>query len=129
VNATIDKNTHYPHNTGEQPTRDSQTNTNKTSTRTNNQQTASTSNKGAQPESTRIEVNELEVEEILATLEVATKNKQTEHKLNAYAPLDKHTNAEMPQIYTDSPAGLLEGLDRDQAHKWLRQQTLGMGYP
>ncbi|KAN0136049.1 hypothetical protein V8E53_006210, partial [Lactarius tabidus] len=40
-----------------------------------------------------------------------------------YTPLDKYTNADMPQIYMDSPAGLLEGLDREQACKWLLNAT------
>lgn len=39
------------------------------------------------------------------------------------SPLDKYTDADMPQIFSDSPAGLLEGLEKDQARKWVLNTT------
>jgi hypothetical protein len=122
---SVDENTRfYPNpNDGGQTTGRAQPVNTEQNPETENQSTETTNAKGAQPESTRMEVNEAEVEEILATLEVATENKQTESKLNVYAPLDKYTDADMPHIHMDSPAGLLEGLDRDQARKWLLNAT------
>lgn len=72
----------------------------------------------AQPinEEMEVEVNE-EVEEILATLETTSKIKQMEAMLSGL--LDKHTDTDMPPIFSNSPAGLLEGLEKDQACKWV----------
>ena len=69
------------------------------------------------------ELNDADVEEILATLETASEIKQTEAMLNAPNLLDKYTDAEMPPIFSDSPAGLLEGIEKQQARKWILNAT------
>lgn len=69
------------------------------------------------------EMNEEDVEEILATLETASEIKQTEAMLNAANPLDKYTEADFHPILADSPAGLLEGIDKEQARKWILIST------
>ena len=85
---------------------------------TNNSKAAQQGNAGME-----MEINEAEAEEILATLEAASEIKQTEAMLNTTSPLDKYTDADMPQILTDSPAGLLEGLEKEQARKWVLNTT------
>ncbi|KAF8260583.1 hypothetical protein EI94DRAFT_887994 [Lactarius quietus] len=73
---------------------------------------------------TRVEIDESEAEKIIAAITAANKNVQAEIKLNALPPPpDKFTAAEMPQIYSNSPAALLEGVDRDQALRWVQIPT------
>ena len=70
-----------------------------------------------------MEINRAEAEEILATLEATAEIKQTEAMLNVTSLLDKYTEVDMPPIFSDSPAGLLEGLDKEQARKWVLNTT------
>ena len=72
-----------------------------------------------QANSTRIEVNESEVEKILASLDAASEN-----NLNTQAtPQNKYTEGPMPTIHDDSPAALLDGINKEQARKWLMIPT------
>ncbi|KAN0136048.1 hypothetical protein V8E53_006209 [Lactarius tabidus] len=83
---SVDENSRDTHNNGGLATGRTQTENENgsTNTETENRRAENASTEGPQPESTRMEVNEAEVEEILAALEAATENKQTESKLNIY---------------------------------------------
>ena len=81
----------------------------------NPQQARSAESQLTQPSnSTREEIDERENKKILASLMAASENEQGNSKANiAINPRNKHMDAHLPLIHMDSPAALLEGIDKD----------------
>jgi hypothetical protein len=77
-----------------------------------------------QENSTRVDVDKAEIERVLASLDAASENKKSEGNLGPQASLrDKYTSGPMPIIHADSPAALLNGIEKEQACKWLMIAT------
>lgn len=71
-----------------------------------------------------MKIDEVENARILACLDAVSENEQNANQQNRIGiPIDKYTDVVMPDIHNNSPAALLEGLDKAQVKSWLNLQT------
>lgn len=73
---------------------------------------------------TSADIDKAEIERVLASLDAASENNKSEYgSMPQMSPRDKYTSGPMPTIHADGPAALLDGIEREQARKWLMMAT------